>query len=224
MRKKHIQHTLRLLEQQESAFIDRSINRAEQERTEMAKKDTNNPRRKAIDEAHKILKKEIGLLQTGKNMSYNIGTTIQRAINKLTNNKHVHFGQNTTIEYDKAAKPFWVTYDSGADGHYLAEKDRKAAGLPILRKSTKRVGTANGGRSRAKHVTSLPIPQLSSKARQADTFADFPTSLMSVGKAADAGTISIFTNTGVTVHKEQDVLITCKGEPILIGVRDEHGR
>jgi hypothetical protein len=26
------------------------------------------------------------------------------------------------------------------------------------------------------------------------------------------------------VHKEEDVLITCKGEPILIGKRNEHGR
>jgi hypothetical protein len=47
---------------------------------------------------------------------------------------------------------------------------------------------------------------------------------MSIGKTADDGTISIFTKNGVTVHKEMDVLvITCKGEPILIGVRDEQG-
>lgn len=26
------------------------------------------------------------------------------------------------------------------------------------------------------------------------------------------------------MHDEKDVLITCKGEPILIGIRDEHGR
>jgi hypothetical protein len=47
---------------------------------------------------------------------------------------------------------------------------------------------------------------------------------MSVGKTSDDGTISIFTKDGVTVHNEQGVLITCKGEPILIGIRDEHGR
>ena len=46
---------------------------------------------------------------------------------------------------------------------------------------------------------------------------------MSVRKTADDGTISIFTKDGVTIHKETDVLITCKGEPILIGVRDERG-
>jgi hypothetical protein len=41
---------------------------------------------------------------------------------------------------------------------------------------------------------------------------------MSVGKTADDGTISIFTKDGVTVHNEQDVLTTCKGEPILVGI------
>ncbi len=59
---------------------------------------------------------------------------------------------------------------------------------------------------------------------QADTFQDFPTPLMSVGKTADDGTVSVFTNDGVNVFKEEDVLITCKGEPILIGVRDSHRR
>ena len=47
---------------------------------------------------------------------------------------------------------------------------------------------------------------------------------MSVGKVSDDGTISIFTRDGVTVHREEDVLVTCKGAPLLIGVRDEHGR
>jgi hypothetical protein len=56
---------------------------------------------------------------------------------------------------------------------------------------------------------------------QADTFQDFPSSLMSVGKTANDGMISIFTKDGVTVHKETDVLITCKGELILIGVSNE---
>jgi hypothetical protein len=78
--------------------------------------------------------------------------------------------------------------------------------------------------SQAKHVTKLPFDQFSDKARDADTFTDFPNSLMSVGKTSDDGTISIFTKDGVTVHKEEDVLITCKGMPILVGVRDEHGR
>lgn len=58
----------------------------------------------------------------------------------------------------------------------------------------------------------------------ADTFEDFPHSLMSVGKTADDSTVSIFTKEGVVVHKEEDVLITCKGKLLLVGVRDECGR
>ncbi len=83
---------------------------------------------------------------------------------------------------------------------------------------------ANGGVSQAKYVTQLLFKALSARATQADTFQDFPSSLMSVSKTTDDGTISIFTKDGVTVHKEMDVLITCKGEPILIGVRNERGR
>ncbi len=59
---------------------------------------------------------------------------------------------------------------------------------------------------------------------KADTFQDFPTSLMSVGKTSDDSMISVFTNKGVNVFKEKDVLITCKGEPILIGIRDNQGQ
>jgi hypothetical protein len=49
-------------------------------------------------------------------------------------------------------------------------------------------------------------------------------SLLSAGKTSDNGTISVFTETGITVYKVEDVLITCKGKPILIGVRDEEGQ
>jgi hypothetical protein len=82
----------------------------------------------------------------------------------------------------------------------------------------------NGGVSQAKFVTQLPLKDLSAKAKQADTFQDFPSSLMNIGKTAIDGTISIFTKNGVKVHKETDVLIACKGELILIGVHDEQGR
>ena len=40
-----------------------------------------------------------------------------------------------------------LTYDSGADGHYISEKDQRKAGLPILRTSTRKAGVANGGTS-----------------------------------------------------------------------------
>jgi hypothetical protein len=47
---------------------------------------------------------------------------------------------------------------------------------------------------------------------------------MSVGKTSDDGTVSVFTKEGVNVFKEEDVLITCKGEPILIGIQDNQGQ
>ena len=62
-----------------------------------------------------------------------------------------------------------MTYDSGADGHYCSEKDREQAGLPIIRRSTKRVGVANGGTSTGKYVTKLPFQHLSDQAADADT-------------------------------------------------------
>ena len=46
---------------------------------------------------------------------------------------------------------------------------------------------------------------------------------MSIKKTVDDGNIPIFTKDGITVHKEQDVLITCKGAPILTGKRDKRG-
>jgi len=47
---------------------------------------------------------------------------------------------------------------SGADGHYISEKDWRQAGLPILRTSTRKVEVANGGgTSKAKYVTQLPF-------------------------------------------------------------------
>jgi hypothetical protein len=78
--------------------------------------------------------------------------------------------------------------------------------------------------STATNVTKLPFERLSSKAAEAHEFPDFPDSLMSVGKTNDDGNVSIFTRDGVTVHREEDVLITLRGEPILVGVRDANDR
>jgi hypothetical protein len=145
--------------------------------------------------------------------------TIQK-LNKST--QHVRFASHASKQrYHHQDKPIMITYDSGADGNYLSKRDRVHAGLPILKASTRKVSVANGGKSQLQHVTQLPFQKLSMQARQADTFPDFPTSLMSVGKTSDDGTISIFNKTGVTVHREEDVLIKCKGEPILMGVQDE---
>ncbi|KAL7502572.1 hypothetical protein ACHAXN_003578 [Cyclotella atomus] len=191
----------------------------------MAKADTNNKQRIAIDSRHKIERPTISLGQRSKNIGYSIGSSFKRAINNLSPVKQVRFAKKHRVqEFHTEEVAAWITYDSGADFNYMAERDRVAAGLPALKRSNKRVKVANGAVSNATNVTLLPFEQLSNKARTADTFTDFPNSLMSVGVTSDDGCISIFDKHGVTVHKEEDVLITCKGEPILIGVRDENGR
>ena len=146
-------------------------------------------------------------------------------IKKLNKTKqHVSFASHNTLWlYKEHDKPLVITYDSGSKGNYLSKKDLVKAGLLILRPSTHMVGVANGGTSQAQHITQLPFHKLSARARQADTFHNFPTSLMSVGTTSNEGTISVFTKTGDTVFKEEDVLITYKGKPILIGVRDKRG-
>ena len=115
-------------------------------------------------------------------------------------------------------------YDSGADGHYPTEKMRKDAGLSIIWESSKRVEVADGNVNEGKYKVKLPFQGLSPKANSGDTFEQFNDSLLSVGAINDDGNISIFTPDGVTVHKEEDVLITCKGKPILVGVRDPKGQ
>jgi hypothetical protein len=47
---------------------------------------------------------------------------------------------------------------------------------------------------------------------------------MSIGKTAYNGDISVFTSEDVNIYKEEDILITCKGEPILTGRIYERGR
>eukprot|EP00804_Cyclotella_cryptica_P028441 CCRYP_014211-RB/>CCRYP_014211-RB protein AED:0.26 eAED:0.26 QI:0/0/0/1/0.33/0.25/4/0/726 len=167
----------------------------------------------------------LSILQTGRNTGHALVASVRRTFHFLQQANHVHFQNDIshTRFFSHEDVPS-ITYDSGADGHYLNEADRKAAHLPILRSSSKQVAVANGHISAATHVSRLPFPGLSKTATKADTFHDFPQSLMSVGKVSDDGTLSIFTKDGVTVHKEEDVLITCKGAPILIGVRDDHGR
>ena len=138
--------------------------------------------------------------------------------------KHIAFQSQAHICYFNPMDDTpMLTYNSSADGHYLSATDRIAARLPIMRPSTKRIGVANGGTSMGKHSTVLPFPHLSQTALAANSFDDFPQLLMSMGKTCDTGTISIFTQAGVSIHKEQDMLITCKGEPLLIGRHNEHG-
>ena len=225
-RRQHIKQTLRRLRDRDDLFLNVSITLAEDEWTSLAKADDSNRKHMAINAAHtKRGTTSIGFAQRGSNATYSLGSAFNRTIKKINKNKHVSFTTHNRVhQYSSSKQPIMITYDSGADGHYISEKDRRKAGLPILRTSTRKVGVANGGTSKAKYVTQLPFRQLSAQAMQADTFQDFPTSLRSVGKTANDGTVSVFTKEGINVFKIEDVLITCKGEPILIRVRDSLGR
>ena len=226
---KHVRHTLRLLAQQESAFLEQSTTRAENETTEMAKNDKTNKQRVSINKSHQLPHHQLEWQQKAKNTSHQITCSPYCAFKlaklSVTQTKTVRFATTRTVcVFQNKEVAALITYDSGADGHYLSKRHCKIAGLPILCQSHKCVGVANSGTSMARHVSRLPFRQLSDRAASADTFNDFPSSLMSVGKTSDDGTISIFTKDGVTVHKEQDVLITYKGKPILIGIHDSKGR
>ena len=156
---------------------------------------------------------------------YHVGKAFSTATHQSNNSitrdgKHVQFKTKPSIAtYQQHGETTMLMYDSVADGHYLSKKDRKKLGLPILRISDKKVGVANGGACNGNYVNSLPFSQLSRKLAEADKFKEFPTSLMSVGKTDDDGNVSIFTKYGLPLYKEEDVLITCQKNPILIGKR-----
>ncbi|KAL9178475.1 hypothetical protein ACHAXT_003805 [Thalassiosira profunda] len=146
-----------------NALLDHHITWAEDERTDMAKADVANPRRRAIDTADDPSRpaKPIPILHRGRALGYALSTSARALVRQF-------------LQPTRPALPF------------------------------ERLLTA--------------------AAAEAHKFPDFPDSLMSVGKTNDDGNVSIFTKDGVTVHREEDVLITLRGEPILISVRDGNGR
>ena len=214
-------------EANEDALIERYVTKEEDEITAIAKK--NNAKLRLFNQVlHKTQQNKPNFIQQGRNTTYNIRTIVGKAFSSLLHpeKRRVRFAKETSTRmFDKQNESIvLMTYDSGADGHYMSEKDRKQLHLPILKQSTKRVGVANGDVVRGKYKTTLPLPQLSTTATTADSFDTFPSSLISVGKLADDNTISIFDKDGVSVFKEEDVLIKCNGDPLFVGKRDERGR
>ena len=133
-RRQHLKLTLWRLKDSEELFFDNSITQAEDERTTMAKNDNKNARRIAIDAAHaKQDKPQIGMVQQGRNTAYTFGSALKRQFKSITKSKHVCFAkQHTVRQIDENITCVMVDYDSGADGNYISEEDRRKAGLPIL--------------------------------------------------------------------------------------------
>ena len=69
-----------------------------------------------------------------------------------------------------------------------------------MRVSANKIGVGNDGACNGKYVTKFPFPQLSNRAKEADTFEELPTFIMSVGKTADDGNVSIFKKERVTIY------------------------
>jgi hypothetical protein len=130
----HIKRMLHLLSKSENLFLDNNITQAKDEQTILAKGNQTNTQCRAINSAHiKNNKPAIGLAQRSHNTAYSLGTTIGRTLKKISNNKHVRFTKNNEVHlFDNAETPIMMTYDSGANGHYISKKDRHKAGLPII--------------------------------------------------------------------------------------------
>jgi hypothetical protein len=130
----HIKQTLRRLHDSDNLFLDNSITLAEEDRTSLAKDDTNNKKRLAINAAHtKRGTPSIGIAQRGRNATYSLGFAFNWTTKKINKNKHVSFATHNKVhQYTNNEQPIMVTYDSGANGHYISEKDLHKAGLPIL--------------------------------------------------------------------------------------------
>jgi hypothetical protein len=124
-RRHHIKQTLRRLRDSNNLFLDDSITLAEDERTSLAKADESNKKRMAINAAHtKRGTTSIGFAQRGRNAAYSLSSAFNRTIKKINKNKHVSFATHNRVhKYSSNEQPIMVTYDSGADGHYISEKD-----------------------------------------------------------------------------------------------------
>jgi hypothetical protein len=134
---KHVKHTLHLLAQQESAFLDRSIRRAENERTEIAKRDTTNKMRISANSNPKLPSHTVGWKQQTRNITANLQSNLRRAVKQaartFTATKSVTFAPTRTVRtFNTMDEAIMITYDSGADRTYMAEKDRQAIRAPIL--------------------------------------------------------------------------------------------
>jgi hypothetical protein len=166
-RQQHIKQMLLRLCNSVDLFLDNSITLAEDEWTSLAKTNTSNKKRAAIDTAHtKDGTPSIWFAQRGCNAAYSLGSAFNRMLKKINKNKHVRFATSNKVhKYTYNEQPIMITYDSGADGHYISKKDQCKAGLPILGPSTQKVRVANGGTSNTKYVTQLPLRQLSAQTR-----------------------------------------------------------
>ena len=80
---------LRQLWESKELFFNESITKAEDERTDMAKKDFTKAQCVAIDAAHKNNKEEIRVCQQGCNIVHSISSGLQQTMKGIVGTKQV---------------------------------------------------------------------------------------------------------------------------------------
>ena len=151
-------------------------------------------------------------------------TTARPPLSPLQKLKHrlTSVAHHVTTSISKAAEHYAIL-DSGASGHFGKVKGGME---PTNKPSDKVVHAADGQTMPAASQAMLPQAQLRDDARQADIIPGIMHNLMSVGKLADSGYITVFLpgNQGVEVYDSNTTIITTEGAPpVLRGCKDEVG-
>ena len=113
--------------------------------------------------------------------------------------------------------------DSGATSSFQRPGD---GAVPTGQPSDKVVGMPDGHVIQTTEKALLPQTQLRSEARDCDILPSLShNSLISVGKLADAGYVTLFMpgGDGVEVYDERDIKFVVSGEAVLRGWRDKDG-
>ena len=113
----------------DEGIIDLYITKAEDERTAIAKQDRKDASLITIYIAHAayhLSRSKPQLLHQGKNIGYVLAKTVCKLVHKFTNNnQQVRFRHRPTVtRFHNEEEPIMITYDSGADNHYMSEADR----------------------------------------------------------------------------------------------------
>jgi hypothetical protein len=105
-RRQHIKQTLQHLRKSDDLFLDISITQAKDECTAIAKNNTNNAKRVAIDYAHAQRDQPtIGLAQHKQNTAYRLGSAINQTIKKLTKQNMSVLPNRTKSTYSMPRQP-----------------------------------------------------------------------------------------------------------------------
>lgn len=94
--------------------------------------------------------------------------------------------------------------DTGCSSHFIVGKPSSNTTAD----QTITVILPNGSTMSSDTTTTLNLPHLTPEAKQAHVFPDLHKSLVSIGQLCDAGCTATFNKTSVTVHKNNNIVVT----------------